>query len=318
MPLAPVDRPMEDAAIVAELARLLSARRDFPWPFQALESRPVGRVASVDGGSAPVLAGHGFVVGAVRAAALVVDSGEPKAATLPPPRLDLLPEGGAAGVARRRVEELGGVLRSPPRDPARALDAIREAEEWHAGRESLAALRSGDLLLLDGALRSEVGLLPTFLDEAWALGVTLAAVAKRTSATVAGAPLLPAALQAGRRAFPGRPWACEITPAVAEPGARSFAALLEAGAGRCFRIDLDERVADPHAALGMLLPLCRDPGYPGYPAPLAMAHNRVAFTEAETQDLAARLREGALRSGVAPEAWDACFEDFHEVLDRGR
>jgi hypothetical protein len=74
---------------------------------------------------------------------------------------------------------------------------------------------------------------------------------------------------------------------------------------------------DPADVLGRLAPWTRDAGYPGYPFPLALAHNHCALDQALVEDLAHALRGLAQQRGVGALAWEEVFGDFHDVLDRG-
>ncbi|MEO2237542.1 MAG: hypothetical protein ABGW95_04810, partial [Candidatus Poseidoniia archaeon] len=65
-----------------------------------------------------------------------------------------------------------------------------------------------------------------------------------------------------------------------------------------------------------LVALARDVVYPGYPWPLAQAHNLVLIDGDLTDALRQALQGAALEQGLAPGAWDVLFSDYHEVLDR--
>lgn len=86
--------------------------------------------------------------------------------------------------------------------------------------------------------------------------------------------------------------------------------------GKVFRLDLAPG-ADAHEVVGILAAWSGDAGYPGYPYPLALVHNRCALDEAMVEDLARGLQHAAWERGIPPDAWDEVFDDFHDVLDRG-
>ncbi|HEX2065811.1 MAG TPA: hypothetical protein VHI93_03265, partial [Candidatus Thermoplasmatota archaeon] len=193
-------------------------------------------------------------------------------------------------------------------DPPRAATATAWAEAWRALREFEAAQRAianappGGMVLLDGALRGLPAGPQGMADHLAALaeghGVHLLGVAKRSALDRDGAsvPHLHATGPAG-------PWRVEVAPGV-------HVAKLHSRAPHAFRID----AAEP-GLLGALLPLSRDAAYPGYPYPLAVAHNRVALTAGAVVDLKGRLAAAARSAGGAAAA--RLLADFHEVLDRG-
>ncbi|MCK4758330.1 MAG: hypothetical protein KAS67_07755, partial [Thermoplasmata archaeon] len=61
-----------------------------------------------------------------------------------------------------------------------------------------------------------------------------------------------------------------------------------------------------------------DPGYMGYPYPLARAHNNVAFSRTEVENLRHLLEREAARSGMDMGKWHLSFQNFHDILDGGK
>ncbi|HVL87973.1 MAG TPA: DNA double-strand break repair nuclease NurA [Candidatus Thermoplasmatota archaeon] len=286
---------MDDIArLLASLApRLRSTPPDSGLAFETVVPRPPGRIGAVDGSVAPVLEGQGFVVSAVRAVAILVEDGRVSAVHGPRALLHVT---------------------------AREIDADRrreEAEREAAGR-LLSFLGPGDLLLLDGALAVPDGSHETLVQACQVRGIVVAAVCKSTSALLDGAPLLPAALAQGTRRRPGEAWYADVSHVLKEPGVRSFVARLHAAARQAFRIDLPAAGVAPDEALSRIAATARDPGYPGYPWPLAQAHNRAAIPDSEADDLAHAIRSRALQDGIDAGTWDACFADPHAMLDAGR
>lgn len=296
--------------VAAALAERLGAARAPPGlrpePFEPIEG--ASALAAVDGGSGLVLEGGGIAVGAVRAAALVWRSHarvheEPAAL-----ELRVLDEALAAELAAR----LPGL--PAPEGPAALLDRLRALREWERARGLAELLGEGDVLALDGPLAPRerpAALLAELAVACAGRGALLAGVWKSASEHVGGEPALLAAARAGRGLR--EPWAA---PLPGSPGpTRAFAVRFAKGA-RVFKVEV-RSTAEPEEVLGKLAPWTRDAAYPGYPYPLALAHNRCALDEALLEDLAHALRARAARRGVEPMAWEEVFGDFHEVLDRG-
>lgn len=179
--------------------------------------------------------------------------------------------------------------------------AIRAAEETAVAIEAAREAGSGGLLLVDGALRGLPPVPQTLADRvveaAASAGATVVGVSKRSAVADADGPLVQRLQESGP---PGR-WAVELEPGV-------FVARLHPRARHAFRVD-----APDLAALARAAAFCDDAVYPGYPYPLALAHNAVAITAQEARDLASRLSDEVRRVG-GPEA-AAALRDFHEVLD---
>jgi hypothetical protein len=170
-----------------------------------------------------------------------------------------------------------------------------------AAIEASAPSAAHRLLLVDGALR---GLPPhaqamadRIVAAAGARKLVVLAVAKRSGLEHEGVPLVPLL----RRHAPAGCWATEVQPG-------TFVAHLHPRAATPFRVD-----APDIGAVARLAPLCRDAAYPGYPYPLAAAHNAVAITAAQTADLKASLDAAVRRHGGSAAG---LLADFHDVLDR--
>lgn len=296
-----------------ELARALAARLAEdrgPAPLRAEPFEPLEggwALGAVDGGSAVVLEGHGLAVGAVRVAALAWRSRVSWLERPAPLELRLLDE----DLALDLDERLPGLPQA--RGPEHLAERLRCLREWEASMALAGELGQGDVLALDGSLAQREG--PASLQGRLAeacrrRGVHLAGFCKSTTTTVRGSPL-PLAASRSARGVP-EPWLAVI------PGlgpARACAVRFLAGA-RVFKVELPPG-EEPSEVLGKLAPWTRDAGYPGYPYPLALAHNRCALDEALVEDLAHALRGLALKQGAAPGAWEDVFGDFHDVLDRG-
>lgn len=296
--------------VAARIAEALADVRPPPefrvMPLERLDG--AWALGAIDGGSAMVLEGGGLAVGAVRTAALAWRSHAKESETLPEVEVRLLDD----ALARDLADALPGL--PPPDGVAALLERLRAYREWQAALGLARRLRAGDVLVLDGPLAQHDWPAVRLAELARACGeggVHLAGLCKSASAMVGGVPLLLAAARAARGS--AEPW-CVPLP-VAPAGTRAFAVRFDRGA-RVFKVELLPS-EDPAVVLGKLAPWTRDAGYPGYPYPLALAHNRCALDDAVVEDLAHALREAAGRQGVGAAAWEEVFGDFHEVLDRG-
>lgn len=282
---------------------------------------PPALVAAVDGSSRMLLDGGAFAVVALRAGRVVVRDAEEvleREATL---EVRLLEADSFIDEWSERYREATGRLPAEqPPDLQAALEWLRELAETEAALAALEALATagaaesdapGPLLLLDGALTSPHApardALRLVLDRADAVGVTVAAVAKRSSLARDGAPVLPALMR-------DSPDGCWRTALDCDSLGRSGAVRLNPASEWAFRLDVAG--GDYDAVAASLVALARDAVYPGYPWPLAQAHNLVIIDGDLTDALRQALQGAALEQGLAPGAWDVLFSDYHEVLDR--
>ena len=275
-------------------------------------------VAAVDGSSRTLLDGGAFAVVALRAGRVVVRDGA-VAEREAPLEVRLLEAGTFADEWSERYRRVTGRLPAEhPADLQTALEWLRELAETEAALAALEALvavleASADdaLLLLDGALTSPHApardALRLVLDRADAAGVTVAAVAKRSALARDGAPLLPALMRDSPDGCWRAPLDCD---SLGTPGA----VRLNPASEWAFRLDVAG--GDYGAVAASLAGLARDAVYPGYPWPLAQAHNLVIIDGDLTDALRQALQGAALEQGLAPGAWDVLFSDYHEVLDR--
>lgn len=292
------DVPARLAALLGRAPPVADLR---PFPVRPAAAPPA-RVAAVDGSSAVLLDGKSFAVGAYRAAVVALEHGRHAGTRAGAPDVALLARG-PAGEA-----------------PEAALGALRAACEVAAARAALATLGAGDLLLLDGALAARdatARALAEMLDEAAARGAHVAGVAKSTSQSIGGVPVLALAHRAGVASGLAT-WAVEV-PAAPGVRGRSFAARLSAAEPWVFRVDVAPAPgAAPADALALAATLVGHPAYPGYPSPLAMAHNAATIDEPLARELARAVRRAAEDAGADPTLLALAFEDYHDVLDLAR
>ncbi len=302
-------------AIAARLAAHGSAAPGAEFAPLAPGPPPV-LIAAVDGSSRTLLDGGTFVVVALRAGRVVVRDAEEVLEREAPLEVRLLEADAFADEWSERYREATGRLPAEqPPDLQAALEWLRELAETEAALAALEVLAiagaPGSLLLLDGALTSPHApardALRLGLDRADAAGVTVAAVAKRSSLARDGAPVLPALMR-------DSPDGCWRTALDCDSLGKSGAVRLNPASEWAFRLDVAG--GDYGTVAASLVALARDAVYPGYPWPLAQAHNLVIIDGDLTDALRQALQGAALEQGLAPGAWDVLFSDYHEVLDR--
>ena len=287
-----LDAPRGTERVVQSLAAMLQATpSDLPRVLPLAPAAPPRRAIAVDGSSVVLASSGERAIVAFRAGRVGVEGGVALPADAPPAEVALT------------------------EDEPRALDVLRSKAERAEALAALGELDRGDLLLLDGSLQAHG--MDAALDGILALaaqrGVDVVGVCKSTSLAIGGAPALVACQRAARGGS-----ATWHAPLPTPPGVRgrSYAARLSAAEARPFRFDVAS-TREPAEVLASLAGLCGHPAYPGYPSPLAMAHNAVLINDEMRRRLLALVHEGALKAGVDPDAWDAAFVDYHDVLELG-
>lgn len=305
--------------VTGHLAKLLGDAPREPLHVRPLVTAPApARVLAVDGSSVTLAESGSHALVAYRAGRIQLDGGRPLAAPPQPVDVRLLADGDVAPL-RDALAALGlDAAPLPARPAAKAtLDALRTLQEHAIALVALEGAPAGSLLLLDGALqaRASAPLMDRLVERARARGIDLVGVCKSTSMTVGGAPALSAARLAARP-LGATPWTVEL-PAPPAVRGRVILARLSAAEARPFRFDVLARDEDPLRVVAALASLAGHPAYPGYPSPLAMAHNAALIAEPERLRLLADVREAVLAAGVREHDWDAAFLDYHDVLELG-
>lgn len=275
------------------------------------------RVVAVDGSSVIVAEAGDLLVGAHRAGVVRLERGDARPVEPHVPELVLLAPDDAHLAVAERLRWAGLRPELPPMEPDPALHALRTLGELAAARDALETLGENDLLLLDGALAGRVTLpvLDKLLARAKERRVDVVGVCKSTSLRLGPAPALVACQRAGR-AFPSPTW---MAPLPASPHARGrvLAARLSAGEERVFRYDVAAHDDDAARVLGGIAALAGHPAYPGYPSPLAMAHNAALLHEDAKRELRAQLFDAVRDAGLDEATLDAAFVDYHDILELG-
>ena len=83
-----------------------------------------------------------------------------------------------------------------------------------------------------------------------------------------------------------------------------------------FRVDVSRSGREEHEVLERLASLALDPAFPGYPYPLARAHQAARVTNYAVADLRRAFRDALARAGMREDDIEVLFQDFHVVLNR--
>lgn len=300
------------------LADILQATRREEVALHAFApGAPAPRVVAIDGSNVTVAESGAHLVGAHRIGRVELRDGVAVAAAPRASVLTLLRAGDAAPLLAR-LRACGVTDAQPPRLAASALlEHLRALDELAAAIDAVESMDAGDLLLLDGAIqaRAAIPLADRLVERARERGVDVVGVCKSTSLVVGATPAL-VACRLAARSFAAPTWWAEI-PAPASVRARVLVARLSPAEPRPFRFDVAAADDDPARVLPALAALAGHPAYPGYPSPLAMAHNAALIAEQERLRLRQELMDAVLARGVASDDWDAAFLDYHDVLELG-
>ncbi len=297
-----------------------------PGLFETLGSRThKDRLVAVDGSHRLLLDGRSFIIIALRAGT-VTYRGHTQQGTKTPLRVLFIDQRELASVYRTGWESLAKALDlgdwNAPVIPGiqAAPERLRELGEWLVSARALDSLDAGDILLVDGALRSPTrpgqAVLSALARKALDREVGLVAVAKRSALSLNSLPLLPTLERLAEREGMKGAWAYPLAGVVTTRSAGEvWAASFLPGVPTAFRVDVAGGL-EPCVALGKLCDYCSDILYPGYPHPLARIHNHVFLSAQHGRDLIQTLQSRTLAAGLPSAAWRVLFADFHSVLDR--
>ena len=297
-----------------------------PDHFQPLESEPhTQRLVAVDGSHRLLLDGRSFLIVALRSGT-VTYQGDSCLENHTPLQVHFLERSELARIFDEGWQtlthslDLGGWEAPTVPDLQAAPDRLRELGEWLAATRALEGLEAGDLLVMDGALRSPTrqgqAVLEALAQRSKERGVGLVAVAKRSALSLGGLPLIPALERLAQNDQVPGAWAFPLEKVVQVRSAgQVWAASFTPGIPTAFRVDVAGGL-EPQEALARLGAYCTDILYPGYPHPLARVHNQVFLSSQDGHDLIQTLQSRTLHAGLPPGAWQMLFADFHSVLDR--
>jgi len=290
---------------------------------------PLGRgkgraAAAVDGGSAIVMDCGSFIVGAITAGHVLFDGRKATAHVQP---LRLLP---VSQIDKPCVydEIFKEALSVAPPDAPESLESLigraRNLAEWLDAERAIDSLPKGSLLLIDGSLWAGTpGIRPLVArvaDAAQKQGICLAGVSKQSKLYTGYRPLVPALARLGRRELGEACWAypVDLKEYADRQFGETFVTHLHPMAEFAFRIDI-RKTSDISCqdALESLVALSDDPGYLGYPYPLARVHNEVALGGELCAELEVALKRAISAEGGELGAVEEYGRDFHKVLDGG-
>lgn len=290
-----------------------------------LEKPP--RIAAIDGGSATIVNGHSFTVDTYRTGYLIFQNRTLVKEYIESPAIITVSLGNLKDVFVPIYHNLVGT--SPEELPHfdRAVDRIRTLKEWSLAERLIDELGKGDLILVDGSLRSSVSLpyimLERIAKKAAKKGIRLIGVTKASTLYWGEhSPLIPVIHRLGERAYANQNWFCPISNAKNQPATDTrwfghiYVAKLSPKSNFAFRVDINRFDEEkPTTIMATLTGASQDPAYMGYPYPLAAIHNRVRIEPSMIEDFYYRLQSLALEEGVDMRDWETLFAHFHELLD---
>lgn len=285
-----------------------------------------GTVWAIDGGSCTVADGRSFSVAAYRVARVRFSGGATDVVESPPLELVAVSPDQMASVGRTALTELLGEEPETLPDTPRPVDALREWAEWRELIRTIREASPGDLVLADGSLHGGPLVPPQVVRlahrEAVERGVSLAGVVKASTLYWGrNAPLVTLLKRRGDRELGAIAWSARIStdPVFGRlyPG-EIFVAHLAPTAPFAFRVDVarGESLDGVNQVLARLAGVANDPAFPGYPYPLARAHQAARVTGYAVADVRRAFRESLSRHGLGEDDIEVLFQDFHEVLNR--
>ncbi|HDP69879.1 MAG TPA: DNA double-strand break repair nuclease NurA [Actinobacteria bacterium] len=290
------------------------------------KSTSTKKMAAIDGGSTKIVNGHSFYIGAYRYGYVVLNPNGLIKEEIFSPAIEAISTTNATVKFSKLYLE---ILEKPPEElPGfdAVLDGLRTLKEWSLSEKLLDKLDEGDMILMDGSLRSSKILPPNLIErickKAAKRKINLIGITK-TSALHWGkhSPLIPIIYRIGEQVHPKQNWFLPLSNFKEKPVdmrwfGNIYVAKLSPTSRFIFRIDINRfDPASPKKIMEMLATASSDPVYMGYPYPLAAIHNLVRIDPHEKEDLYYQLQGLALKEGVKMEEWEALFSNFHELLD---
>lgn len=288
-----------------------------------------GTFGATDGGSVVILDGYSsFNVAGVRAGLVIFEGARFLHDKSPAPELHIVNVSVAnkSAVYTDFYQKIVGMApKDSPRNLEEVVGRVRSLIEWRMVEKGIEQMPENSILAFDGSLwagikGSEV-LIARLVESARSKGIILCGVSKRSALTYKGMPAIPLIQMMGEKFIGSRPWYYELD--VEDTKGRLFGkpciVSLAPKSRFVFKIDFSlpdgVRLGD---ACSRLASLSDDPGYFGYPYPLAKAHNSVAFSRTEVENLRHLLESRAAESGLDMKKWQLAFQNFHDILDGGR
>lgn len=287
-------------------------------------------VAAVDGSSSIILDAGSFLVGAVRVASVSyrspLESVEPDVSDM---EIFYITHENYREIYTKEYTDTYGAPPEPeviPESFGDIVQRIRSMREIKTAHSLIKTMEEGDIIMTDGALKADIDTPKAFLqklgDESLARGVTLLGVSKRSGLSFGHLPLMSLLRKKAVDLFPDREWLCSLhgSSLITENQLGSINLVsFNRLSDYVFRVDAypgDALTARPEV-LSVLSAFSEDPGYLGYPFPLAQVHNASIIRRQEADALGYQIQEAGLAAGLSLTDWEALFMDFHDVLDRG-
>jgi hypothetical protein len=283
-----------------------------------------GTIWAVDGGSCLLADGRSFQVAAYRASRVRFAAGRTDLFEAPPLFVRALSAEEVRRIAREVLTELCGAEPERLPDLPRPIDGLREWAEWKEVARTVREASAGDLVLVDGSLHGGPLVPPEVVrrahEDAMARNVSLAGVVKASTLFWGrNAPLVTLLKRRADRELGARCWAARIStdPTFGRLYVGDiFVAHLAPTASHAFRVDVARGAEPPQEVLARLAGACDDPAFPGYPYPLARAHQAARVSGYAVADLRRTFRDALSRHGMSEDDIEVLFQDFHEVLNR--
>ncbi len=284
-----------------------------------------GKIAAVDGGSGTVVSGHSFVVGAYRAAQVIFDRKQRISEYTIPLQVVAISSENKARIFENEYLRLTSTKPTEVPELDKILERLRLLAEWSLVKDILNRLNSGDILLIDGSLRSSAALPYSLLEDitrqASRKQVSLVGVSK-TSTLFWGknSPLIPMVVRIARKLSGLEKWFCRLSSSDTFTDPSWFGIIyvckFKKSSDFAFRTDISRLEKNPPEIIFSILSECSsDPTFLGYPYPLAAAHSLSRVSLSELEDIRYRLQGMALEKGILQTDWDLLFTDFHDILN---
>ncbi|MDG6221405.1 MAG: DNA double-strand break repair nuclease NurA, partial [Candidatus Thermoplasmatota archaeon] len=151
-------------------------------------------IAAVDGGSAIIYDMGSLVVGAIRTGYLVYGPGKTAHESISPLQLVAVDRFNSTDLYEKACADMDVPLHEHPVELDAFIQRLRYLKEMRGALDALVHLKEGDILLLDGALRSDIprpaDVLAAVINQAEARGITVVGVSKSSSLNIQGIPML--------------------------------------------------------------------------------------------------------------------------------
>ncbi len=325
-----IEEPNDDQMVMDETSGTLWLRdidKDSFIKFQKSENQ--GTFIGVDGGSAVILDGYTlFNVSGIRAGGAAFVDGKFSSERTNNPSLKLItlsPSNLEDVYSDHHRKIIGNEPQDIPRTIEEGVGRIRSLIEWKEVLASAENMAEGDVLSFDGSLwagikGSEV-LLERLIELCKSRKIMLCGVSKRSSLAYRGMPAIPMIQTLGEALAPGSPWyfKLDIEGGQDKLFGEPYVVSLASRSKFVFKVDISlPEGVDPSLLFSKLAGYSDDPGYLGYPYPLAKAHNNVAFSRTEVENIKHLMEREAGKMGMNMAKWHLSFQNFHDVLDGGR